>query len=514
MAMVKTATYVQRTILILMCAVSFVSSQTFKEEQDRFPRVSQARETKEPYLDSLFQSKGIDYPPHRILIVAYKHEQILELWAHPETTQTFTLIKQYPFTAYCGTLGPKRRQGDLQIPEGFYHITHFNPYSNFHLSMLISYPNRSDRILSGYSNLGGEIRIHGSYVTIGCIPIGDNAIEELYITCVDAKSGGQERIPVYIFPIRMSRPGMSLLRDIMQNDTSLTSFWYNLKQGYDIFTVAHRAFDYTIDDQGMYLIANTHHEYPWRAENNVADHLLNRIPPPEGFARRIVLPVSFASWLRNIPLKPGNPAVMLYNGTQKAYQGGHAAIIDIPVGNRDLQQCADAVMRLYSEYNYSTHAYDAIRFQITNGDNVAFRTWINGYRPEVTDGNVTWNRIAMIDSSYSILEKYLEFIYSYAGSYSLSRQLNPVFDVNDLNIGDIFIQGGFPGHAVLIIDMAENPVTKEKVFLLAQSYMPAQDIHILKNLTEPALSPWYRLDFGDTLHTPEWIFTKDDLKRF
>ncbi|MBN2621351.1 hypothetical protein JXB22_09720 [candidate division WOR-3 bacterium] len=494
--------------------LSLLFSQTFREEQNRFPRVSQARENKETYLDSLLHSKGIDYPPYNILIVAYKHEQILELWARPETTNTFTLIKQYPFTAYCGTLGPKRKQGDMQIPEGFYTITHFNPHSNFHLSMLVSYPNKSDRIQSPFNNPGGEIRIHGSYVTIGCIPIGDDAIEELYITCVDTRSGGQTHIPVYIFPTRMNSTGMNMLQKLMQDNASLRSFWFDLKQGYDTFIVTRSALDYDINDTGQYVFKNQLFKYFWLAEYTTTDRLLDRILLPDGFYRTLASSVSFSSWLRHLPLKPGNPAVRLYNGALKSYQGGHAAVIDIPIGNKDLQQCADAIMRLYAEFNYSIKAYDAIAFRITNGDKVSFRTWINGSRPYLSGSVIAWDRTAAVDSSYAALTGYLEFIYAYAGSYSLSQQLNTVSDIDSMDIGDIFIQGGFPGHAVIVVDMAEHPVTKERVFLLAQSYMPAQDIHILNNLDEPALSPWYRLAFGDTLYTPEWTFTKNDLKRF
>lgn len=512
--MVKTATHMLRAVLILLCAVSFASPQTFKEEQDRFPRVRQARENKETSLESLFAAKGINYPPHRIIITAYKHEQTLELWARPETTNTFTLIKEYPFTAYCGTLGPKRKQGDLQIPEGFYTITHFNPYSNFHLSMLVSYPNRSDRLLSPYQNPGGEIRIHGSCVTIGCVPIGDDAIEEVYVTCVDALSGGQVHIPVYIFPARMNAAGMGMLQLLMQDDASLSTFWRNLKQGYDIFTVTQRMLMYSIDDSGRYVFENTLHTYPWQTDPPAGGRLADRIAPPDGYFRSATPPGSFSSWLRNLPLKAGNPLVRLYDGSLKPYQDGHAAVVDIPVGTRDLQQCADAVMRLYAEFNYSMKTYDAISFKITNGDIVSFRRWINGYRPFVSGSTVVWDRTAAADSSYATLTGYLEFIYSYAGTYSLGQQLRSIPNVTDMDIGDVFIQGGFPGHAVMVIDLAEHCATGERIFLLGQSYMPAQDIHILKNLEDPNINPWYSLNFGDTLKTPEWTFTTRDLKRF
>ena len=110
--------------------------------------------------------------------------------------------------------------------------------------------------------------------------------------------------------------------------------------------------------------------------------------------------------------------------------------------------------------------------------------------------------------------RYIDTVFMYAGSYSLSRELNSVQDFNEMSIGDVFIEGGFPGHTVMVVDMAINRRTGRKLFLLIQSFMPAQDIHILRNLTNPMLDPWYELDFGETLHTPEWTFNKKDLKRF
>ena len=126
------------TVIILLLTTPLFGQNTFKDKQDRYPRVRQARENCEHYIDSLFQTKGLNYPPEEILIVAYKKEQLVDLWARPDTSETFLFIKKYPFTAFSGVLGPKRKQGDLQIPEGFYYINHFNPYSNFHLSMKIS----------------------------------------------------------------------------------------------------------------------------------------------------------------------------------------------------------------------------------------------------------------------------------------------------------------------------------------------------------------------------------------
>jgi len=237
-----------------------------------------------------------------------------------------------------------------------------------------------------------------------------------------------------------------------------------------------------------------------------------RIHLPEGFQRVIVEPGSFAEWLRNLPLKPGSSPVRLFNGELKANQSAHYAVIDMDIGEKDLQQCADAIIRLRGEYLYSIGDYDNIRFNLTNGFPVAFSDWMQGYRYIVTDNNVMRQKKAEPDSSYESYLNFHEFVMIYAGSYSLEKELDTVENITDMRIGDVFIQGGFPGHAVIVVDMAENRSTGGKLFLLAQSFMPAQDIHILKSFDE--CNPWYKLDFGDKLNTPEWTFKKEDLHRF
>jgi len=504
-------------IILALFSCNILSAQTtFKHEQNRFSRVQQARENREKYIDSLFNSLDINYPPKNIMIVAYKKEQISQLWAPSKNHETFTFVKEYTFTATSGTLGPKRKQGDMQIPEGFYHITHFNPFSNFHLSMKINYPNKSDSILGVKRNLGGEIRIHGSAVTIGCIPIGDETIEELYIICVDTKSAGQKDIPVYIFPCKMGYNNMMILKQNARNDTTLMSFWQNLKQGYDIFLRTHQELEFQVDIAGKYVFQNqiNVHTYPWFNNYDKKDALINCVKVPEEYERIPAEIGSFESWLGNLPLKQGNPPIYLHNGAEKSYQGGHYAVVDIDVGAQDLQQCADAIIRFYAEFLYSKNDFDKIKFKITNGDVVTFRKWISGYRPIVSGNTVTWHMQVEPDSSYENLKKYLKFIFIYAGTYSLNQQLRKVGDINEMVIGDIFIQAGFPGHAIIVVEMAINKITGEKIFLLCQSFMPAQDIHILQNLNDPGMSPWYSLNFGDTLHTPEWTFEKQDLKRF
>jgi hypothetical protein len=254
--------------------------------------------------------------------------------------------------------------------------------------------------------------------------------------------------------------------------------------------------------------------YPWLDHYDESETIAARFETPPGYLRDSLPPGSFGHWLRHLPLKPGKPPVMLHDGSRKGNQDAHVAVLDIDTGMRNLQQCADAVIRLRAEYLYSQARYDEIHFDFTSGDKAAFRRWIEGYRPVVNGNNVSWTKSAGRDSSYHVFRDYLNSVFTYAGSYSLSLELVEVDIVTDIETGDVFILGSFPGHAVIVLDVAANPASGEKVFLLAQSYMPAQDIHLLKNPVDPDLSPWYRTDFGNTLRTPEWIFRPSHLKRW
>lgn len=246
--------------------------------------------------------------------------------------------------------------------------------------------------------------------------------------------------------------------------------------------------------------------------NPEGNTLQERIKVPEGFERVKVEDDSFAFYLRNLPLKAHDAKVLYYNGSVKN-NDIHAAVIDIDVGSRDLQQCADAVMRLRAEYLYNKGEYDKIHFNFTNGFKADYSKWMQGYRIEVSQNKTSWVKKTESSRDYAAFRKYLDIVFAYAGTLSLSQELEPV-PVKEMKIGDVFIKGGSPGHAVIVVDMAENKEIGEKIFLLAQSYMPAQDIHVLKNMQSEGLSPWYTLNFEDKLLTPEWTFEKESLKRF
>ncbi|MFT3823569.1 MAG: DUF4846 domain-containing protein [Chitinophagaceae bacterium] len=212
------------------------------------------------------------------------------------------------------------------------------------------------------------------------------------------------------------------------------------------------------------------------------------LPLPAGYKRMKRTDTSFGAWLQQVSLKKDN-RVYLYNGSLKRNQQAQFAVLDIPVGNKDLQQCADAVMRLRAEYLYSRKQFSQIVFADNNGKQYRYAGGDN-------------------------FQQYLEKVFSYCGSASLQKQLKPVNRFENIQPGDVLIKGGSPGHAMLVMDVAENEAGK-RIYLLAQSYMPAQDIHIVKNPISTDLSPWYEVCSDNCLiYTPEWVFTKNDLRRW
>lgn len=210
------------------------------------------------------------------------------------------------------------------------------------------------------------------------------------------------------------------------------------------------------------------------------------IPAPGGFERMPVEAGSFAAWLRTLALKK-DKTVYLYNGEPKRNQAAQFAIIDISVGNKDLQQCADAVMRMRAEYLYSRQRFAEIDF---------------------TDNNQTHYRVSN-KTTRNEFDQYLERVFCHCGTQSLSRQLALVKHFNSIKPGDVLIQGGSPGHAMLVMDMAVNKQGK-KVYLLSQSYMPAQDIQIVINPMDSGFSPWYEVS-SRLIETPEWVFKTSHL---
>ncbi|MEO6254563.1 MAG: DUF4846 domain-containing protein [Ferruginibacter sp.] len=217
---------------------------------------------------------------------------------------------------------------------------------------------------------------------------------------------------------------------------------------------------------------------------------IKAIPLPAGFERITTGSGSFGDYLESIGLKE-QTTVYLYNGKPKQNQTAQYALLNISVGQADLQQCADAVMRLRAEYLFAQNEFDRIVFY--DNDRTAYR-----FSSPFTKNNFS---------------KYLNRVFGMCGSASLSKQLKPVSSFLEIQAGDVIIRGGFPGHAVIVMDIAVNASGK-KIYLLAQSYMPAQDIHVLKNPMNTGLSPWYEVNDDEIIQTPEYTFTRNELKRW
>jgi murein L,D-transpeptidase YafK len=241
------------TFLALVMLPALACAQSFLKEQMKFERVRTALHEKEAAIRETLAPFGLKSGDLHILIVAYKAERILEIHARSRSGARYEKLVSYDICNISGSLGPKRIQGDFQIPEGFYHIDRFNPASNYHLSLGINYPNRADRIKSKASNLGGDIFIHGSCVTIGCLPMTNDRIKEIYLYAVYARNSGQVRIPVYIFPFRMQAASFTKYAERYRDQPELLAFWNILKSGHDKFEQERQELNISVDGNGDYL---------------------------------------------------------------------------------------------------------------------------------------------------------------------------------------------------------------------------------------------------------------------
>jgi murein L,D-transpeptidase YafK len=229
-------------------------AESFLSHQLSFTRVAEAREATDERLRRLFAEKGLDYPAREIFIRVFKHERLLELWARSEPDTDFELVVRYPVCALPGQLGPKQRMGDVQVPEGFYFIDEFNPRSTYHLSLRVNYPNLADRMRRQVPRLGGDIYIHGGCETIGCVPIEDHNIAELYWLAAQASEAGQTVIPVHIFPARLDPDRLQWLEETFRPEQQLLVFWHNLAEGYAFFEATRRVPWVTVAEDGRYVV--------------------------------------------------------------------------------------------------------------------------------------------------------------------------------------------------------------------------------------------------------------------
>lgn len=227
---------------------------SFVDFQRTMTRPAVAMENKLDTLQKQFRAKGLRWPAKNIYIRSFKLDSQLEIWVSNGRKEAYKLFKTYRVCALAGSLGPKRMQGDYQVPEGFYYINEFNPNSNYHLSLGLNYPNASDKILADPVKPGGDIYIHGSCVTVGCIPVTDEQIDEIYILAAHAKAAGQDYIPVHIFPVRFdNKKSAEYLAGLAKTDEKLKTFAARLEAAYDHFEVTRQLPVIMTDAKGEYV---------------------------------------------------------------------------------------------------------------------------------------------------------------------------------------------------------------------------------------------------------------------
>ncbi|HOX82509.1 MAG TPA: L,D-transpeptidase family protein [Chryseolinea sp.] len=238
--------------LIFIGLIMFFQDTSFKDAQLKNSRVKIAYQEKESVVKNYFKTKNLNYTGFHLFIHAFKKEEQLEVWIKEKGKEEYALLQSYPFCASSGTLGPKRKEGDLQIPEGIYYLNHFNPVSNFYLSLGVNYPNATDKILSDKNHPGGNIYIHGNCVTIGCIPLTDDKIKEVYLLAVEARNNRQEKIPVHIFPDRLDEGSIEKLESQYAPSKTTVEFWKNLQPIYQDFKASQKLKVVKVNSKGEY----------------------------------------------------------------------------------------------------------------------------------------------------------------------------------------------------------------------------------------------------------------------
>ncbi|WP_126652305.1 DUF4846 domain-containing protein [Chryseobacterium aureum] len=239
-----------------------------------------------------------------------------------------------------------------------------------------------------------------------------------------------------------------------------------------------------------------------------------RFSPPEGYQWIEEKPGSFGYFIENFKLKPYGSQIVKYDGTPISTQHLHEAVFDIDTGNKDLQQCADAVIRMRAEYLYKMKKFNEIKFHFTSGDLLSWDDYKNGTRAFVSGNSVSFRKTAAFDDSYQSFRNYLDLIFNYAGTISLNKETKPVTRNSDLKTGDILITPGSPGHIVFISGVCENQ-KGERLFLLSEGFTPAQSVHLLSNPVNPYFTPWYDLDVNAAeTKTARYFFKPTNFRSF
>lgn len=219
------------------------------------PRVEKIRKRVRPELETLFAEAGLTFPAKRLFLRAFKHERVLEMWGANDPDDPLTLIESHSVCAASGVLGPKRRWGDEQVPEGTYRIHKFNGWSGFHMSLRVDYPNDSDRARGKRGALGGAIMVHGDCVSIGCIAIQNDPIERVFVSVLAAHRAGRQKVPIHIFPTRFDEAGLARLAPLRADDEDRDRLWTELQTVYEAFEETRRVPTVHIDPKtGAYSV--------------------------------------------------------------------------------------------------------------------------------------------------------------------------------------------------------------------------------------------------------------------
>lgn len=266
-----------------------------------------------------------------------------------------------------------------------------------------------------------------------------------------------------------------------------------VRPGVRLYTEESQA-DYKIDAKG----------------NTILTRYINQDP---NYYRPEVEKGSYAEWLLSRELYPVGYKTHLYDGSVKSHEC-QVGVLKYDLIGQDLQQCADAAMRLRAEYLYENNQYDKIHFKFTSGFRCDYKKWRMGFRVKFdTKSQASWVRTAGLSYDYDSFKNYLKLVFTYAGTYSLSKEMMPV-SIEDVKPGDLLINGGMPGHAVTVMDVLKSKDNKTVKMMFSQSYMPAQEIEILVNGDG---SPWFTIDLSNKdgmIYTPEYTFKKTQFMRW
>ena len=239
---------------MIIVAASFSQSPYVNLNKSAY-KAPDALSRMEDSLKKQFEKQHLTWPPEAMYIRSFKFDRQLEVWVKGNAKEPYKIFKTYKVCTQSGTTGPKRAEGDYQVPEGFYYINEFNPNSNYHLALGLNYPNASDRILSDSLRPGSAIYIHGNCVSTGCIPITDMPIEELWILASNVKAKGEEFIPVHVFPVRYNiKKSMEYLNTSIKNKPALQQFNANIKEVFDYFEAKKQLPIIMVNKRGEYVL--------------------------------------------------------------------------------------------------------------------------------------------------------------------------------------------------------------------------------------------------------------------